>query len=357
MRVLFAGGATGGHLFPGIAAAEALRDRGALVRFLCSSKPFDARELSRAGFDFCPQPALGLNLRKLHRTAWATLQAIRVASREISNFRPEVIVGLGGYPSAAPLAVAAMTGLPYVLMEQNSIPGKVTRAFARGARRVYVQWEYSRRLLGGRAVTSGSPLRKSLRDVDRTEARRQLGVPLEPMIVSILGGSQGAHRLNVGVLSGLGLLRTESNRLFVLHQTGPADRAEAESRYREQGLRARAFDFEPRMDLIYAASDLVICRAGALTLQELSYYRVPAVLVPLPTSADGHQRLNAELLQRADCALLQDEAGIESGFLRDLVLSYLSNSEVYHRRGQRFARFFRHDGRDYFADDVRRFAA
>lgn len=352
MKVIFAGGATGGHLFPGIAAAEALRERGAKVLFLCSSRPFDARELRRANFDFAPQPAVGLSLKRLPGTVLGGLRALRVAARAVSNFRPDLIVGLGGHPSAAALAVAAVRGIPYVLLEQNSIPGKVTRLFARGARRIYAQWEFTRRYLGSRAVAIGSPLRSSLAPLDREEARRALGIPAGKTVITILGGSQGAHRLNLAILGGASELNGESASLHLLHQTGPADREQAEIHYRSRGVSARVFDFEPRMDRVYAASDLVVCRAGALTLQELSFFRVPAVLVPLPTSADGHQQRNAELLARAGCALVRDEAALHAGFLRELLLSYRSSHEGFLQRGQRFARFFRHDGRDLFAADV-----
>jgi UDP-N-acetylglucosamine--N-acetylmuramyl-(pentapeptide) pyrophosphoryl-undecaprenol N-acetylglucosamine transferase len=352
MNILFAGGATGGHLFPGIAAAQALRDRGSRVMFLCSSKPFDARELTKAGLEFCPLPAVGLSLKKFHRTFAGGLTSLGVAFQVIQRFRPNLVVGLGGYPSAAPLAVARIARVPYVLMEQNTIPGKVTRLFASGARRIYLQWDYTRRYLGAssrRARTIGSPLRSGLRRIDRAEARAALGIPQNKLVVSVLGGSQGAHRLNLSVLEGLDAM---DENIFVVHQTGPADRPAAEARYRERGIGARVIEFEPRMDLVYTASDLVICRAGALTLQELSFYQVPAVLVPLPTSADGHQKLNADVLHRSDCALVRDESALHAGFLREVVLSYRANHERFIQRGQRFASFFRHDGRELFANDV-----
>lgn len=324
--------------------------------FLCSSKPFDARELKRAEIDFCPLPAVGLSLKRFHRTLAGGLTSIGVAYQVVGRFRPDLVVGLGGYPSAAPLAVARALRIPYVLMEQNTIPGKVTRLFASGAKRIFLQWDYTRRYLGPsmrRARTIGSPLRSGLKPLGREEAREELQIPRCAIVISILGGSQGAHRLNMSVLEGLDKLDDD---LFVLHQTGASDRAAAEEKYRACGMAARVFEFEPRMDRVYAASDLVVCRAGALTLQELSFYRVPAVLVPLPTSADGHQKLNADILQRSGCALVRDEAALHAGFLRELVLSYRANHEGFIQRGLRFASFFRHDGRDLFADDVLGFA-
>jgi UDP-N-acetylglucosamine--N-acetylmuramyl-(pentapeptide) pyrophosphoryl-undecaprenol N-acetylglucosamine transferase len=186
----------------------------------------------------------------------------------------------------------------------------------------------------------------------REAARAELGLPQDRTVVSILGGSQGAHRLNQALLGGIGPLGPQSRRLFFLHQTGAADRDEAERRYRESGLEARVFEFEARLDRVYAASDLVVCRAGALTLQELSYFRVPAVLIPLPGSADDHQRVNARLLAREECAWACEEAEVHAGFLQDLLLSYWSDRENFARRGQRFSRFFRHDGRERFAADV-----
>jgi UDP-N-acetylglucosamine--N-acetylmuramyl-(pentapeptide) pyrophosphoryl-undecaprenol N-acetylglucosamine transferase len=201
-------------------------------------------------------------------------------------------------------------------------------------------------------MTIGSPLRRALSRVERAKARRELGIAENRTVLSILGGSQGAHRLNMNILSGVPSLNGESSRLFILHQTGAADREHAQSCYRQAGVACRVFEFESRMDLVYAASDLVVCRAGALTLQELSFFHVPAVLVPLPTSADGHQKVNAELLADSGCALIRDENEIQSGFLRELLLSYTSDQEAFLRRGQRFARFFRHDGCELFAADV-----
>jgi UDP-N-acetylglucosamine--N-acetylmuramyl-(pentapeptide) pyrophosphoryl-undecaprenol N-acetylglucosamine transferase len=352
VRVLIAGGATGGHLFPGIAAAEALRERGARVLFLCSPRPFDARELSRAGFDFRPLPAAPFEIKRFHRTCWGAARSLGEASRAVREFRPDVVVGLGGFPSAAPVAIAALRGIPYVLLEQNSVPGRVTRLFCRGARRVFVQWDCVRRRLGPSARAIGSPIRSGLARLDKAEARRILQIPDGKIAIVVLGGSQGARRLNERLMRGAAALGGAAPLVHLLHQTGPADRPAAEDGYREMGLSARVFDFEPRMDRLYAAADFAICRAGALTLQELSYFHVPAVLVPLPESADGHQLNNARILERSGCALLREERRLHSGFLLELVLSYLAESEGFSRRGRALGRYFRHDARTALATEL-----
>jgi UDP-N-acetylglucosamine--N-acetylmuramyl-(pentapeptide) pyrophosphoryl-undecaprenol N-acetylglucosamine transferase len=264
-----------------------------------------------------------------------------------------LVVGLGGFPSAAPLLLAACAGIPFVLFEQNSVPGKVTRCFAPAARCVYLQWDAARRFLGGaRTKTVGSPLRAEFSRVDRSRARSALGIPHEKSVLCILGGSQGARKLNKLITRAAAHLNGQSDRWHILHQTGAKDLEGTLQAYRSMGVSAHVFDFERRMDLVYAAGDLFVCRAGALTLQELSYYSSPVVLVPLPTSADGHQERNAEILQSAGCAWVRSEASLDSGFLRDLVLSYESNREEFSRRGECLRRFFRHDGRDVITVDV-----
>lgn len=356
MKILFGGGGTGGHLFPGIALSEefARQSPGSRSFFLTSGRPFDARELSAAGLAFQVTPAVGLSRRNLFRLPRRTLSALRQAIRALHEFRPDVVVGLGGYASLAAVLAAWLERVPFVLLEQNAIPGKVTRIFAPLAWRIYLQWrEAGRRLPGCATAHVGSPVRKEAGTaVRRDEARKRLGVPVDRFVVAILGGSQGARGLNEGIVRVLAGLNGQAKHLCILHQTGDVDRVWVASAYERLALNARVFAFERRMNLVYAASELAICRAGALTIQELACHRVPPILVPFPQAADGHQLRNARLLERAGAAWVVPQDSLSSG----MILRILSRRDPLEleAKGKILAALFPSGAASSIVRDVRR---
>jgi UDP-N-acetylglucosamine--N-acetylmuramyl-(pentapeptide) pyrophosphoryl-undecaprenol N-acetylglucosamine transferase len=353
-RVLFAGGGTGGHVFPGVALAQRLLsdDPAAKLHWLCTSRPFDAAQLAPHGF---PHRALesprwtGVSsfLAPMARSLLASAAAIR-------ELRPQVLVGVGGYGSVPPALAAKALGVPYVLLEQNARPGKANRFLAPGALRLYVQWAAARSAFpgcGARVRVTGSPLRAGLRRVPRAEALARFGLSEERPTVAVVGGSQGAEALNRGVVEGLD---GTASRLQLIHVAGGAAQAEqVRAAYAAKGARATVLDFCPDMEKLYSAADLVVSRAGALAIAELAAFRVPAVLVPLARSAGDHQRENARELARAGAALMIEERDGLPGRLAPVLRRLVAGDPSFDVLRERLRAFARPDAADAVLADLR----
>jgi UDP-N-acetylglucosamine--N-acetylmuramyl-(pentapeptide) pyrophosphoryl-undecaprenol N-acetylglucosamine transferase len=309
LRLLIAGGGTGGHIFPALAVAEQLRrdQPTSEVLFVGSADGLEQRLVPAADFAL-ETIAVG----KLKGTRWtvrlttlaglprATLRAMQLLRR----FRPEVVVGVGGYASGPVVLAARLLRLPIVLLEQNAIPGATNRVLSRLAGRVVIAYPESARFFpAGRTCCLGNPVRPAL-----VELLRAAPLPHRPPALLVLGGSQGARRLNELVVEAAPAIFAARPQLRLLHQTGEADHPWVSERYR-RWPNARALPFVEEMGPAYAASQLVISRAGATTLAELGVAGRPALLVPYPFAADDHQTANARSLVAAGAArlLAQDQ--------------------------------------------------
>jgi UDP-N-acetylglucosamine--N-acetylmuramyl-(pentapeptide) pyrophosphoryl-undecaprenol N-acetylglucosamine transferase len=302
-RILFAGGGTGGHVFPGIALAQ--HAAGARVHWLCTSRPFDAAQLSRENIPF--EALESPRWRGFTGFLGPLARAILASARRIRDFEPDVLVGVGGYGTVPPVIAARALGVPYVLLEQNVRPGKANRFLAPGAARLYVQWAEARSAFpgcGARTLVTGSPLRRQLRPVPREQALRRFGLGETLPTLAVVGGSQGAEALNRGVVQALGGAATG---LQVIHVTGKSHVDAVRDAYASRGARAVVLDFVQDMDLLYSAADLVVSRAGAMAIAELAAFGTPSVLVPIPRSSGDHQRENARAAARGGGAILLEE--------------------------------------------------
>ncbi len=296
LRVIFAGGGTGGHVFPAVAMAQALRRRGDVeVTFVGARGGLEERIL---GGDerVVLLPGSGVRgagawgrLRALARLAVAVLSGVRRIRRE----RPDVVVGTGGYASAAMAVAAVITRTPLVLQEQNSVPGLVNRRLARFADRVLVAFDAACEALGrtARVEVVGNPLRPA-RELSREAAAREIGVdPARPVVV-VVGGSRGARRLNDAAAGAAECLRRCCNAQTVI-VTGRDDAERVRARVANvEGV--RVLPWCDAMDAVFAAADVAVARAGASVVFELARAGVPTVFVPYPHAADDHQRRNAE---------------------------------------------------------------
>jgi len=300
-RVLIAGGGTGGHLFPGIAVAnELVRRCASEVRFVGSTHGIERTAVPRAGYPVDLLPMRGLRregigglLRAAWRIPWSFLAALRIVGR----FRPQLVVGVGGYASFPAVVAAFLRRVPIVLLEQNASPGAATRVLAPLARRVCVSFPQTKQALGESAVLTGNPVRggATVPAAAETGATRGAGPPR----ILVFGGSAGAHHLNEVVP---GALAAVGSPLDVVHQTGAADRDAVASTYERLGVAATVHAFIDDMVGEYRRADLVVCRAGATTIAELTALGVAAILVPFPFAAGDHQRLNGQALVDASAA-------------------------------------------------------
>lgn len=308
LRVLLAGGGTGGHVFPAIAVAEELvaDDPATSVLFVGAQGGLEERLVPAAGF-----PLELLAVGKLQGAGWLqrlrTLQglppAVWQALTIVRRFDPQIVVGVGGYASG-PLALAAtIARRPLVLLEQNAVAGATNRVLARLARQVVTSFPGTRGLAPGVPRCLGNPLRREL--VARLASRRPLDkVAGRPGRLLIVGGSQGARRLNELGVEVLPALAPELGGLELIHQTGAADQEQVSAAYAQANFPARVEAFIDDMAEVYRWADLVLCRAGATTLAELTVAGLPAVLVPYPHAANDHQAENAREAVEAGGAIM-----------------------------------------------------
>ena len=301
LRMMIAGGGTGGHLFPGIALAEAARrrDPNTVILFVGSARGIESRVVPTSGFELALLPGAPLRGRKMTGkvTALGALGAATVRARAlVQRFAPDVVVGLGGYASAPAVVAGRLRRLPIVLLEQNAKPGMTTRFLARLADRVCVSFpDTAIGFAAGQAVVTGNPVRAFA-------APTAAGTTRTGLTIAIVGGSAGAHRLNEAGPE-LRAALADVPGLSIIHQTGFAEEAAVRARYAgAAGVDVRAFLTD--MGAVYAAADLMICRAGATTIAEVAAQGLPAIFVPYPHAADDHQRANAEALVRGGAARL-----------------------------------------------------
>lgn len=362
MKVLVSGGGTAGHVFPAIALAQALAERfGADVRFVGTDRGQEARLVPAAGFPFVAAPAHPL-ARRLSVGALAAPAAL-VASA--ARCRPlveeaDVVVGMGGYASGPAVLSAIRARRPVVLHEQNAVPGLANRLASRGARAVALSFPEARRSFprGIRTVVTGNPVRREIARVRvaRAElalvAARELGLEPARRTVLVFGGSQGALHLNRATVGACRLLRGRSD-LQVILLAGPAH-LDVVRRGLPQGggLRVVPLGFLDRMELAYAAADLVVARAGAATIAEVAACGLPAVLVPYPYATGRHQEANARALQRAGGASVLADHDLTPERLADRIESLLDHEERLVVMAERSASWGRPDAADAVADLV-----
>ena len=313
MRMLIAGGGTGGHLFPGLALAEEVKTRHPRndVLFVGTPRGLETRIVPRNGFplelvDVGPlkrQGALG-TLRGLGRVPRALWQSRRI----LRKFDPDVVVGVGGYASGPVVMAAWMMRIPTAVQEQNALPGFTNRTLGRFARACFIAFDEARAgFPPGRTHLLGNPIRRAFLD-NYLHSKEPSGQRLS---ILVTGGSQGAHVLNLRLAEALEELAPElGQRLRVVHQTGERDLQEIVRRYQalgESGVDAQATAFIDDMANAYAQADLLVCRAGATTIAELTVCKKPAILVPFPYAADDHQTVNARSMVRNGAAILLPE--------------------------------------------------
>ena len=332
LRVVIAGGGTGGHLYPGIAVARELLARrpDAEVSFAGTAHGIEARVVPREGFalDLIRSSGVkGKSLTDLARGVALVPLSLADSWRIVSARRPSLVIGVGGYSSGPVVIVAALRGVPTMLLEQNAVPGLTNRLLAHVVKAAAVTYDATATYFGAKAFVSGNPVRpeffaasgpqqESARD-DQTSVARVL----------VFGGSQGAHAINVAMVEAAPQLAAGRPPLRLTHQTGERDVEMVRTAYRQAGVQAEVEPFLYDMGRQLATADLIVCRAGATTLAEIAAAGKPAILIPLPTATDDHQRMNAETVAAAGAAQMLLQRDVTGPVLAGHLLALAGDAE------------------------------
>jgi UDP-N-acetylglucosamine--N-acetylmuramyl-(pentapeptide) pyrophosphoryl-undecaprenol N-acetylglucosamine transferase len=353
VRVVIAGGGTGGHLFPGIAVAREFRARvpRAEISFAGTARGIEARVVPMEGFGLDLIRSSGLKGKSMIARARGTALlplGLADAWQIISARRPQLVIGVGGYSSGPVVLVAAVRGIPTMLLEQNAVPGLTNRLLAPFARAVAVAFESTTAFFGSKAFVSGNPVRPEfLVPVD--PAKKSGGESTGARLL-VFGGSQGAHAINVAMMEAAAELTVRTPGLQLTHQTGERDLELVRSAYRKAGLHAEVAPFFHDLAKRLVESDLIVCRAGATTLAEITAAGQVAILVPLPSATDDHQRKNAEALAAEGAAEVLIQADMTGHMLADRIVALVNNPDARTKMGAAAQRMSRPDAARVIVD-------
>ena len=325
-RVIVAGGGTGGHLYPGIAVARAMLQRDAALRvsFAGTRRGLEHRVVPQEGFELDLIRSAGLKGKSAGSVARGVgvlpLSAVD-AWRLLSRRRPALVIGVGGYSSGPIVALAALRGIPTLLLEQNAMPGLANRLLSRLVDAAAVTYDASLPWFHGHGVVTGNPVREAF-----------LSVPPRPVggtrrTLLVFGGSQGARAINQAMVAAAPLVRDVTGELAIVHQTGANDEASVREGYQKTGVEAEVHAYIDDMPRRFAEADLLVCRAGATTLAELTAAGRAAVLIPLPTATDDHQRRNAAALAEEGAAVVVDQRDLTPEGLAAAIADLLADDD------------------------------
>jgi UDP-N-acetylglucosamine--N-acetylmuramyl-(pentapeptide) pyrophosphoryl-undecaprenol N-acetylglucosamine transferase len=342
MKLIIAGGGTGGHLFPGIAVAEEFlsRDPANQVLFVGTERGIEARAVPAAGYRLELISAAGIRgkgslsqLKGLAMMVYGYAQSRKI----LKQFRPDMVLGVGGYASLPMVLAARGMGIPRFIHEQNAIPGLTNRLLARFASSVFITLDESARYFPAAAtMLTGNPLRRQILDMVEhmsiSSAKEDVR-HAETFRLFIFGGSQGAHAINSAMIEALPILKESRVRLSITHQTGDKDCADVAAAYRIAGVEALVTPFISDMATEYAKADLIICRAGATTIAEVTACGKACLFIPFPHAVDDHQRRNAEALLKKDACFMMLERELTGGSLARTILTLAEDSNLVRRTG------------------------
>ena len=353
MRVILAGGGTGGHVIPALAIANELKKTyRAECLFIGTARGIENRLVPAAGYPLQlvrVGQLKNVSLITRAKTAFDLPRALWDAGRILNEFAPDVVIGAGGYASGPAMLAAVMKHIPTLAFEANVVPGFANRIVARFVSAAAVHFEETARYFRHGEVT-GVPVRQAFFEIPQKRG----GTPT----LLVFGGSQGAHAINQAMLRCLRVLQREAPGIHIIHQTGERDYNDALAAYQDLKKTAAALTFEvfkfiEDMPAAFARSDLLVCRSGASTVAEITAAGKPAIFVPFPRAADDHQRVNAEALARHGAAVVVEESKLEGVWLAETIAALLGDSS----RLQKMSRAARELAHPNAARDIAAMAA
>lgn len=338
MRILIAGGGTGGHVIPALAIARELKSRyNAEVLFVGTARGIENRLVPQAGFGLMRIKVGALKnvglLTRL-RTLLDLPLAILSARKLLRVFSPDVVVGVGGYASGPAMAAAILGKIPTLAFEPNYVPGFANKLVGRHVSAAAVHFTDTQRFFRNAQVV-GVPVRQEFFSVKATN-------PTDPPTLLVFGGSQGAHAINTAVTAAVPEVLRQISTLRVIHQTGERDYNDVQAAYSHAGIEAEVSAFIDKMPEAFARADLLVCRSGASTVAEVSAAGKPAIFIPFPQAADDHQRRNAEAIAQGGAAVLIPQVELTPQRLAQVIVELMSNRNQLKKMSER-ARALSHD--------------
>jgi UDP-N-acetylglucosamine--N-acetylmuramyl-(pentapeptide) pyrophosphoryl-undecaprenol N-acetylglucosamine transferase len=332
IRLIVTGGGTGGHLFPGISLAQAMMGAypSCEVLFIGTERKVDRTALSSLGFETTTiksQGIKGKNFLSIIKALFQQPIALWQAAKIIRKFKPDLVFGVGGYVTGPVILASRLLGVTTCIHEQNSIPGLTNKLLGHIANKIFVSLPGSEKYFPTpKTILSGNPVRSNIIKASREPKTIS---EQEPFTLLILGGSQGARRLNSLMLEAAeSCLSKLSPPPFIIHQTGGQDEDTVRMKYAELGLNARVQAFYSDMVEIYSQADLIISRAGATTLAELTVFHKPVILIPFPYAADNHQEINGRYLVEAGAGVMFRQENLTGEILGTEIKRLLGNKEI-----------------------------
>lgn len=352
MKLIFAGGGTGGHLFPALALAEEFKrfDPAAEIVFAGARGGLEEKIVPGYGYPLKLLSVEGIKRRKgikrikaVAKAAGAVVEALRFIRQE----RPDGVIGSGSYSSAPVVFAARLLGIRTAIIEQNALPGLTNRLLGKIVDRVYISFEESRGFFpGGRTILTGNPVRrKVLFSADERPDRS------ERFTILIFGGSQGATAINAAFLDATEYLTSIWPGLRVVHQTGVDGYEQVVAAYKRKGLKAEVHSFIEDMGSAYAGADLVICRAGATSIAEITALALPSILIPYPFATDDHQTLNARCLAQAGAAVMIKQDKLTGSTLADAIRPLVQGPQALAAMKEKAMRFGRPEAAGMIAEN------
>ena len=327
MKILIAAGGTGGHIYPGIAVAKEIlrRDAKSEVRFVGSQKGLETKIVPENGFELSLINSAGLKnvgLAGKIKGLMILPKSFLEARRIIREFQPDAVIGAGGYVTGSVLLIASLMRIPTLVMDSNALPGFTNRQLARFVDKAALTFEEAVKFFGKKGIVTGNPVRREFFDIPAKKRQN------DKFSLLIFGGSQGARAINFAMVDALKSLKKNEDELEITHQTGKFDFEKVKKGYAENDWKtAKISEYISDMVSEFAKTDLIICRAGATSCAEISAAGKAAILVPLPTAADDHQRKNAEALENAGAARMILQKDLSGESLANIIKNFINSPE------------------------------
>ena len=323
MRLVITAGGTGGHIIPALAIAQALLKKmpDASILFIGTDRGLEERLAAKYNIPFVPLKSAGIkgkSMRSIPSAVIVNIAAFINAFEIVSSFRPDWVIGAGGYVTGMVVLAGRLIGAKCAIQEQNSVPGLTNRILARFSHRIFLSFPDAAGSFPARKViVTGNPLRSEFEATEGKEKRTFM----------IMGGSLGATSINKAAVKALEIIKNSLNGLEIIHQTGGTDAGWVKKAYADKGIKVKVEPFIEDMASVFSRTKLAVCRAGGITLSELSRMGVPAIMVPLPSAADNHQYSNALYIANAGGGWILDQAGLSPETLSKEILKRLSDEQ------------------------------